>query len=362
MHTFLRSLGLLVFFFTTYISYGQTNKEAALSKGLEAVKLLDEGKIDESILLLQQAQQLDPERVDYPYELAYAYYAKADYSKAIALLEQYLGHKDVTDRFFQLLGNSYDELKNTEKALAAYTAGLQKFPASGSIYLEIGNIYLNKKEYGKALGYYEKGIEVEPKFPSNYYHAARLYCSSSEEVWGMIYGEIFMNLERNSKRTSEISKLLYDTYKHEIKFTSDTSFSVSFSSNSIFIPGNLQDPSAMKLPFGVGVYEPTLMFSMFFITSISIHSLDTIRSAFIDNYFKNGHDKQYPNVLFSYQKRLKDAGHSEAYNHWILMKGDEDGFVKWKAAHAEKWAGFVTWFTANPLQLDDTHKFYSRQY
>lgn len=41
-----------------------------------------------------------------------------------------------------------------------------------------------------------------------------------------------------------------------------------------------------------------------------------------------GHDKEYPNILFSFQKQVKDAGHIEAYNHWILMKGDEEAFQK----------------------------------
>ena len=358
----IKTIGLLLFITAGQIAFGQTNKEKALAKGQEAIKLMDNGKLDESIKLLEEAQKLDPDRFDYPYELAYAYYSKEDFKTAIKILEKNTDHKDVTERLFQLLGNSYDASGKTDKAFEAYDAGLKKFPNSGMIYLEKGNVYWGKKEYGKALPFYEKGIEVAPNFPSNYYRAARVYCGSTEEVWGIIYGEIFMNLERNSKRTSEISKLLYDTYKSEIKFTSDTSFSVSFSQNASINVSDLKDPSKMKLPYGVGVYEPTLMFSMLSAKSIDINSLDNIRSSFIDNYFKNGHDKTYPNVLFTYQKKVKDAGHIEAYNHWILMKGDEDGFDKWQSANKEKWDSFVKWFGDNGLKINDTNKFYSGQY
>lgn len=358
----IKTFGLLLFITLGQISYGQTNKEKALAKGQEAIKLMDNGKLDKSIKLLEEAQKLDPERFDYPYELAYAYYAKEDYKTAIEILEKNAEHKDVNERLYQLLGNSYDLLGKTDKALEAYDAGLKKFPNSGIIYLEKGNVYWNIKEYDKALPFYEKGIEVDPKFPSNYYRATRIYCSSTEEVWGMIYGEIFMNLERNSKRTPEISKLLFDTYKSEIKFSSDTSFSVSFSQNATINVNDLNNPGKMKLPFGVGVYEPTLMFSMLSVKSIDINSLDNIRSAFIDNYFKNGHDKTYPNVLFTYHKKVKDAGHIEAYNHWILMKGDENGFVKWQSTNKEKWDSFVIWFNENGLKVDNTNKFYSGQY
>ena len=313
----IKTIGLLLFITAGQIAFGQTNKEKALTKGKEAIKLMDNGKLDESIKLLEEAQKLDPERFDYPYELAYAYYAKEDYKEAVKILEKNKTHKDATDRLFQLLGNCYDVLGKTDKAFEAYDEGLKVFPYSGMIYLEKGNVYWGKKEYGKALPFYEKGIEVDPKFPSNYYRATRIYCGSTEEVWGMIYGEIFMNLERNSKRTSEISKLIFDTYKNEIKFSSDTSISVSFSKNATINVSDLKDPSKMKLPFGVGVYEPTLMFSMISVKSIDINSLDNIRSSFVDNYFKNGQDKTYPNVMFTYQKRVKDAGHIEAYNHWI---------------------------------------------
>jgi hypothetical protein len=171
-----------------------------------------------------------------------------------------------------------------------------------------------------------------------------------------------MNLERNSKRTAEISKLLFDTYKSEIQFTSDTSFSVSFSKNATISISNPADLSKIKLPFGVAVYEPTLMFSIPEVKSLDLNSLNHLRSNFIDLYFKNGHDKNYPNPLFNYQKQMKDAGHLEAYNYWILMKGDEEGFENWHSANKEKWDSFINWFTENGLKVDNTNKFHSGQY
>lgn len=348
----IKTIGLILFLSAGQMLYGQTNKELALAKGREAVELIDNGKLDESIVLLKEAQKLDPDRIDYPYELALVQYMKEDYKGAIKILEKQLKHKDVTDRIFQMTGNSYDMLGNQDKAFKYYDLGLEKFPNSGILYLSKGIVNEKLDKYNEAVSNYEKGIAFSPKYPSNYYRATRIYCNSTEEVWGMIYGEIFMNLERNSARTAEISKMLYDTYKSEIKFSSDTSFSVSFSQNATININDLADPSKMKLPFGVGVYEPTLMFSILSEKTIDINSLNRIRSSFIDNYFENGHDKTYPNILFSYQKKVKDAGHIEAYNYWILMKGDEGGFGKWHSENEEKWDKFVEWFTENPLRID----------
>ena len=171
-----------------------------------------------------------------------------------------------------------------------------------------------------------------------------------------------MNLERNSERTAEISKLLFDTYKSEIKFTGENTVSVSFSKISILSANDLKEPGKIKLPFGVGIYEPTILISMLSEKSININSLDTIRSNFVNNYFMKGYNKTYPNILFAYQKQVKDAGHFEAYNHWILMKGDEDGFDKWLSTNKDKWDNFTKWFRENGLKINDNNKFYRAQY
>ncbi len=358
----LKTLVLLVFLFAGHFAFGQTNKEKALEKGKEAVSLMDQGKLDESIKLLEDAQKLDPDDIIYPYEAAYAYYLKKDYKKAIKIGESLLTHENVSDMVYQLLGNTYDNFGKTDKAIETYEAGIKKFPNSGKLYLEMGVVQMGKKEYNKAVFYYEKGIELDPKFPSNYYWAAKLYLSSDEEVWGMIYGELFMNLERNSKRTSEMSRLLYNTYNSEIKFTSDTSYSVSFSKNATINIDDLTDPSKFKLPFGVNIYEPTLLISIIDVKSIDINTLDKIRSNFVDQYFNNRNDEKYPNVLFSYQKKVKEAGHLEAYNHWLLMKGDEDNFIKWQSNNKEKWDNFIKWFSENKLKVDLSNSFYKGKY
>ena len=359
----LKIIGILVLFLAGQISYGQTNKELAIEKAKEGIRLEDqEGKFDEAIILFNEAQKLDPENINYPYEMAYAYAGKKEYKKTSKILEKLLDHKDVHAKVYQALGNAYDYQGNAKKAIDMYEKGIKKFPNSGENYLELGNMNIVKNEYNKALSYYEKGIEVDPKFPSNYYWASKMYCNSDEEVWGMIYGEIFMNLERNSNRTAEISKLLFDTYKNEIKFTSDTSFGVSFSKVAIFSIDDINDPKEFKLPFGQGAYEMTLMMAVLDEKSIDINSLDNIRTRFIELYFNGENAKNYPNILFDYQQKVMNAGHIEAYNHWILMKGDENGFEKWYSENETKWDGFTKWFSDNQMQLDLTHKFYREQY
>jgi len=353
---------LLLLVLVPLFFYGQTtNEERAFAKAVEAIQLMHSGQIDESIRLLKEAQRLDPERVDYTYELAVAHYLKEDYEGAIKILKKIINHKDASPLFFQLLGNSYSLSGNSAKAFQTYEAGLKRFPNSGILYLEKGNVHWMKEEFDKALTFYERGIKADPSFPSNYYRAAIIYLNSTEEVWGMIYGEIFMNLERNTQRTADMSRWLYETYRSEINIGNNT-ISVSFSRNAIINADNFSESNELRLPFGVGIYEPTLLISLLSENTINIHTLNRIRTNFIENYFKLGHDKTHPNILFSYKKQIKEAGHLEAYNYWILMKGDEDGFLDWYYENEEKWNNFVEWFLENPLVIDETNKFFSGQY
>lgn len=359
----MKLIWLFLLLTTVQALHAQTNAETALQKAKDAIKIEDEsGKYNEAIALLQEAQKLDPDNINYPYEVAYAYSTKKEYKKAADILEQLINRKDAFARVYQALGNAYDEQGKPDKAIETYEMGLKKFPNAGELYLEMGNMKLNKKEYDNALPYYEKGIEVNPQFPSNYYWAAKIFCGTTEKVWGMIYGELFMNLERNSKRTAEISKLLFDTYKSQIKFKLDSSISVSFSKNATINIDALKDPKQFKMPFGMGCYEIGLTIAVIGEKQIDINSLDRIRTRFLDNYFKNSNATTYPNILFDYQQKVKAVGHFEAYNHWILMKGNEDAFNEWKGANETKWTEFTQWFTDNKLQLDANNKFYRAQY
>lgn len=334
----------------------QSKEEKAYQIGTEAVKLMDKGQIQESIALLQDARELDPKSFIYPYEIAYALCLDKNYEDALKILKKLEKHKDASDLLYQMMGNCYDYLGDSKEAVKTYERGLKKFPNSGCLYLELGNMQRDKGENYAALSYFEKGIEVEPTFPSNYYWAAKIYLNTEDEVWGMMYGELFMNLERNSKRTVEISKLLYDTYKNEIKILNDSTVSVSFCKYSEISSDNT------KLSFGTGIYEPILMMSLPNTKVIDMSTLNKIRTNFLDIYYKRNLENIYPNALMAYQKKIKDAGYINAYNHWILMQGDTEGFLEWKSANENEWKNFMELFSNNPIKLTPKNKFVKDQY
>ncbi|HYD21909.1 MAG TPA: hypothetical protein VEB40_10570 [Flavipsychrobacter sp.] len=250
-----------------------------------------------------------------------------------------------------MLGNVYDDMGDSVNALKTYKAGLQKFPNSGGLHLETGNYYFVKQDYNSALKYYELGIAKEPTHPSNYFRAAQIFLTmTEEEVWGMIYGEIFMNLEPNTERTQAMSKWLHDTYKSEIKIVNDTFATVSFSKTATMLAGS------KILPFN-SEYEIGFLTNVPGIGTINLESMCSLRSSFVKNFFENNKFKDYPVAILDYNYKIMKAGHFDAYNHWLLSQGDKDAFKKWKDGHKTEFDKFAEWFKANRISLNSKNVF-----
>ena len=333
------------------------NKEKALEYGKEAIKKIDNGEYKEALKLLGKAQKLDPKNYVYPYEVAYTYYKQKNYKKVITELEKQIKRSDVTEQHFQLLGNSYDLIEKPDKALEAYQRGLQHFPKSGKLYLEQGIVEMRREKFDKAIAYWEKGVEVEPTFSSNYYWLGKIFASSSERIWGVLYGELFINLERNSRRTVEMSELLFETYKKSIDISSDTSGGVFFSRVMTMVPGEkFENP--FQMDFGMTMtlgLTPILLGGAD--KELSIKVICQLRESFIQLWFQNKHHKKHPNVLFDFHKKLKDKGFFEAYSYWILMKGNEEEFLNWHKENEPQFDDFANWFNDNPISISNKNYF-----
>lgn len=332
--------------------YSQTDKEKALQYGKEGIKLVDNGKLDEGIELFEKAGKLDPENIIYPYEIAYAYCLKKEYSKSIEICESLKTRPDVLDEVYRLLGNCYDFTGAQSKAIETYREGIAKFPESGKLYHEEGVCYSGMKEYENAINSFQKGIEAEPNYPSNYYDLSKLYYYSEEELWALMYAETFINLERNSGRTAEISKLLFDTYKKGIIIKSDKEASVSFSKSPQL--------NAKELLLFETNFEAA--FSLAIITaddkSLSLKSLSKMRQAFLKIWFDKGFNEKYRIGLLDYIKDIYDKGYGEAYDYYIMGYGDEAFVVEWVSNNKEQYSKFEKYYINNKLKINNNKSVY----
>jgi tetratricopeptide (TPR) repeat protein len=361
----MRSLQIVVFLlfiFCAHPGFAQKKaKEDAVNLLKRALILEEQGKINEAISNIEKARKLDPANPEYPYELAFANNLKKDYPKVVFILEKQIAGKDAFSKMYQLLGNAYDILERQYMAVKIYQDGIKRFPEAGELYLELGNIYLKRKDYTNALAQYETGIEMDPMFPSNYYRAARLFLRSPEKVWGMIYGELFLLLEIKSERTTEISKLLYDTYKKEIVFNADTLSSIRLSSD-LWGGRVIGKDTSLKLNYGLFVYQPLMIEALNGEKNIDINSLSRIRKRFTEKYFTSDNWQKYPNALFDFHYKVLKAGFMDEYNQWVFADANTEDFSKWQEKNRDRYLKFIKWLLKNTPKFDAKYKFYRSQY
>ena len=249
--------------------------------------------------------------------------------------------------------------KDPDRAIKEYDEGLEKFPNAGNLFLEKGNIFLQAKNYDKADESYEKGIAVEPTYPSNYYRLALLFLNSTNKVPGLIYGEIFMNIERTTPRTQEISDLLFNTYKESITITPDSS-NLEFCEIVLTIDDIEED--GFKLPY-CAIFGKHMALSVIDIEKIGLKELSIIRSRFIKTYFESD-SKEYPNILFDYHKKMEEEKVLEAYSYYLFQIGNKAEFDQWLAENEKAYSSFAEWYTneANYLNLGIDNLYLRTQY
>lgn len=315
-----------------------------------AIFLIDKGELVEAESKIKQAISQGVDTLPLHYELAWIYYIMTDYDKTIETLTPLCDRADVTPDVYQLLGNAYDEKGLFNSAITQYDNGLKKFPNAGCLYLEKGNISYKSNRYEDAFFYYEKGIEMEPEYASNYYRASLLFFASTEMVWGAMYGELFMNLEKHSEdRCKEISKTLYDCYFDQIKFESRKA-EVDFNNPIIVYSNSEERPNLFPESFRSAMTKACNGYRF-----LDLNTLVQIRKKFITEFSRSFSD--FDNVLFDYHKQLIASGHFEAYNYWLFAYGNNEQANKWVRENKEKWESFLRWKKENPIKINSDNVF-----
>ncbi|MEM6347474.1 MAG: tetratricopeptide repeat protein [Bacteroidota bacterium] len=339
----------------------QSSRNQALALTRRAVKVMQKGQAKDAQVLLERAVKLDPENIHILYQLALLHYRQKRYELATDILKETTRDPDVPLEHFAFLGNALDNLDQEEEALKAYKRGLRKYPNSGRLHVELGILALNHNKLREAIEYWEQGIDVDPNYAPNYYWAAKAYANTSERLWALLYGELFMLLAPQDSRTAEISSMLLSNYASSVEILGDESVLFRFSlraynrsSDSDRIPfirsgfpqsfeqAFVERLQTSKAQFSQGLTEP--------------QAIAAARAAFIQNWRAKGSlSEQFPNTLFDHWEAIQTAGHWEAYHFWLLAEGNTEAFRKWATSKQNDilLARWLNWQKANPLFLEE---------
>jgi len=289
-----------------------------------ARSFMKQGDWDNAILVLNRAVQADPKNLDLQKDLILSYYYKRDYANALEKVKTALENDDADVAVYQLAGNVYKALEQPKDAEKLYKRGLKKFPTSGALYSEFGELLWSSQDYS-AIEQWEKGIQQDPSYAGNYYNAARYYYYTKDNVWTVLYGEIFVNMESLTERAIAMKKMVYDAYKQKLFANADLMKSVDKNTPD-FAKAFLQTMSKEASLANKGITTETLTM---------------IRARFILDWFAN-YGSKYPFKLFDYQQQLLKQGLFEAYDQWLFGTVESlPAYDNWTKTHTEAHENFT---------------------
>ena len=292
--------------------------------GKTAKAFIRNGDYNNAILVLNRAILNDNENIELKKDLAFAYYMQREFQKSINTIKPVVDSRDADVQSYQILGMAYkavDEKKETERM---YKAALRKFPESGVLYNDYGELLWSRNDFSDAAKLWLRGIQTDQNFPGNYYNAARYYYMTEDKVWGLLYGEIFLNLESYSRRTPEIKGMLVEGYK---KLFSDNDITKNQDNKNEFVKAYL---SVIKTH------------SQVVDRGVTPDALSALRTRFILSWYEKL-STDFPFRLFDYHKQLAKAGLFDAYNQWIFGAGSNlSTFQQWTTTHSEEYNKFTT--------------------
>ena len=315
--TFLASL---MFSVLSLAAVAQQRDTSGLHENAKA--FIRQGDYVNALVVLNHALQQDPQNLEVLKDLAFTYYLQKDYPKALATAKPLPDRPDADVQSYQVLALIYKAMEDRKECEKLYRQGLKKFPQSGALYNEYGEV-LGTKDGVEAIKQWEKGIETDPNYSGNYYNASKYYYVKNEKAWSLLYGEIFVNLESYSRRTTEMKDLVTDAYKQ------------------LFANMDVQLKLAAKNAFLLAFLTTLNNHSAAIAQGISADALSALRSAFITDWSEKN-AVAFPFRLFDYHRQLVKEGMFDAYNQWLFGDAqDPQGFEKWTKAHAPEYNRFI---------------------
>jgi len=345
---------------TMFNALGQTTladlSESARSRLDKAITLMDNGMAETAMTILENLNKEYPDNYDVLYEICYAHAVMGNNKEIVKLCKQLEQHPAANFQVFQMEGNALDNMGKRKDAIKTYQRGLERFPDAGLLYLEQAVIAMKDEDYNKAVDLLEQAVAVEPNLPAAYYRLAALFGASDEPVWGIIYGEaarlLSMDDERHSERGDQLSALVYNLYKDNLSITTQGDSTVLHATlTKLNTIDATPDSSRLIVPLPI-TFEHLMLMAMAPEKEVTLQSIIDARGRFIDDLYEilNGY---YDVSILDYQRLVRESGHWQAYNMFLMGQGDVEAVNRWYESDPTAEAqidAFATWYNEHPFR------------
>jgi len=174
----------------------QNPKAAAPYVGLGAAYALQKN-LPAAQKALEEAIQLDPERIDALTLLAQTYVSQGKSQAAIVRVQQQLGKTKEQAAVYLLLGRLSMAEKDSAKAVEHLQKAVQLKPDFLDAYLLIGNVLVSQKKFDSAIEEYQKVIQKEPKAIVPMMSLGAIYDAKQQHSKANEYYQKVLDIDKN---------------------------------------------------------------------------------------------------------------------------------------------------------------------
>jgi tetratricopeptide (TPR) repeat protein len=295
-----------------------------------------------------------PDVSQYKYERAICLIMQQKYADAAQALQPIYTDTALFDRGYQLLGNCYDLMDDSARSMPIYREGLVRYPRSGRLHYELGAAAMVDGEIRQAFEWWVKGTQAEPQFPTNYYWICKSLSATQYKIWSVFYGELFLNLERATTRTKEISEILYITWTAAMRL-GDTVDPINFCPEELLDEPSPFGPTEMNFAtafeFTVATSSQKFIPDSGVVKRLSIAQLVETRRTFIKAWEAAGYLTKYPNAIFDWHAKMAKSGWLDEYLWWLYAYGDKKEMTQYFRKNEGRYDTFLGWFMSNGMDF-----------
>lgn len=332
----------------------QADPRKADDEAGKALDFMDRNLPESAIQAWDKALALMPDYRPYMYEKAVCLTMAKRFDEAITILTPIYADTSLQDRGYQLLGACYDERQDTTSSRRIYREGLSAFPNSGRLHFEMGQQYYVAYDRAMAHQWWVRGTQVDPSYAKNYYWLAKSFSQTRDLLWALMYAELFLNLERNTQRTADMSQLCFEIWNRALK-VGDPNDPINFCSDQLLEVPDPRGANVMSFPMA---FEYNMALAAVTITPkdtvtrrLSIEQLVELRYAFTRAWAKAGLDTTHPNDLLRWNVELQRQGKLKDYLWWLYAYGDKVEMNRFFRRNEQRYDTFLVWFGENGLSF-----------
>lgn len=331
-------------------AFAQDFTDAEIEQFNKAIELSDNGKADQAIAIYKELLKAHPTDTDCMYEIGYCLYTKQDYQGLDKYFSKLEKKGTCTGEMYTLHGNALDNMGKSDEAVEIYQKGLEKFPYCGRLYLELGMVYHMQDDLTTAVALYAAGIDRDPAQSSNYYRISQILCYSNEPALGMYFAESFQLMKPSGERRTEMSKAMFDSFNNSLEMKDDSTLVYNYTSDDEVEVG---EDGQIDMPFGL-LFEmlsktPDDLTCMKEKGHLDIPTIAAKKKQFLETCFSEGKWEKYRLPVIIYEQKVLEAGHWDAFCHWLMNEGDEESWDNWFASNRDKFDAFAAWYSENPF-------------